>query len=191
MEEVVITVKVDRATAQMINTGRGTLDDVLVLRVENSKDFYLAVTTDYQRSCYGVSLEELVYTLGPIRSTRIPGLIRTWDDASPATKSAESSSAAVSAGSGARLSIPKELWRLVDALWTSGASREKDLFASHADPSEVAAIRDALDCGVDFPRASSHAYAEALVTFLQALPKPLIPSDMIPSVYTVNHRYLI
>ena len=46
----------------------------------------------------------------------------------------------------------------------------------------MAAIRNALDCGVDFPRSSSHSYAEALITFLQALPKPIIPTDMIPAI---------
>ena len=35
------------------------------------------------------------------------------------------------------LSIPKELWRLVDALWSGDALREKDLFVIDADPIEV------------------------------------------------------
>ena len=35
------------------------------------------------------------------------------------------------------LSIPKELWRLVDVLWSGDALREKDLFVMDADPIEV------------------------------------------------------
>ena len=35
------------------------------------------------------------------------------------------------------LSIPKELWRLIDALWSGNALREKDLFNSKADLQEV------------------------------------------------------
>jgi hypothetical protein len=38
---------------------------------------------------------------------------------------------------GSKLSIPKELWRLVDALWSGNALKEKDLFNSKADPAEV------------------------------------------------------
>lgn len=51
---------------------------------------------------------------------------------------------AVSGGSGSGssgvaplMSLPKELWRLVDALWMGDALREKDLFAVDADPIEV------------------------------------------------------
>ena len=152
------------------------MDDVLVLRIENSKDFYIPVTTDYQRSCYGMSLEELVYTHEPVRNTRLPGSLQQWEDVS---------TNGIPQPTSTRLSIPKELWRLVDALWSSGAVREKDLFSTHVDPADVAKIRNSLDCGVDFPRMESHVYAEALVSFLAALPKPIIPSDMCPSVYNV------
>jgi hypothetical protein len=34
--------------------------------------------------------------------------------------------------------IPKEIWRLIDALWNGRALKEKDLFVSaNADPKEV------------------------------------------------------
>ena len=82
-----------------------------------------------------------------------------------------------------KLGIPKELWRLVDALWNGKALLEKDLFQGTYDESEVAAIREALDTGVDFPpNCTPHAYVEAMTTFLASLAKPIIATDLYPNV---------
>jgi hypothetical protein len=43
-----------------------------VLRVEKSVDFYVAVSAKYERSCYGMSLQELVHTLQPVAATQLP-----------------------------------------------------------------------------------------------------------------------
>lgn len=189
---VKISVNVDKRTSQLINTAKETLDDVLMLRVENSKDFFVAVTAEFQRSCYGMSLEELVYTLVPVRQTRLPG-------ANTMSIAADDSTAnsVLGSGSAVKLSVPKELWRLVDALWslavgTGEAVREKDMFGGYADPIEVAAIRNALDCGLDFPvqphACSTRSFAQALVSFLQALPRPIVPTDMCPTSEVEAHE---
>jgi hypothetical protein len=44
----------------------------VVLRVEKSVDFYVAVSAKYSRSCYGMSLQELVHTLQPVATTLLP-----------------------------------------------------------------------------------------------------------------------
>lgn len=123
---VEVKVKVDRLTAQLINAGKETLEDIVVLRIERAKDMYIALSGEFQRSCYGVSLDELVCTLEPIRNTIIPvkiqpGQVNEANGGSNSLKQA----------------VPKELWRLIDALWTGGALREKDLFGETANEAEV------------------------------------------------------
>ena len=79
-----------------------------------------------------MSLEQLVCALDPVRNIPPPAFDHTQGyDLSQQNKSQPSQ----------QLSIPKELWRLVDALW-QGGMREKDLFASSAEPGEVQIIMD-------------------------------------------------
>lgn len=47
---------------------------------------------------------------------------------------------------------------------------------------QVTAIRSALDNGTDFPPCTPHSVCEALVSFLGALPQPLLPTESYPSV---------
>lgn len=70
--EVEVTVLVNTKAAQMLNAGKDSLEDLIVLRVEKSVDFYVAVSAKYERSCYGMSLQELVHTLEPVASTVLP-----------------------------------------------------------------------------------------------------------------------
>ena len=138
---------------------------------------YTPIEVDFLRSCYGVSLEELVSTQEPMRQTHLPAH-RKGRDADESTSSVIASDAR----GGQKLGIPKELWRLVDALWNGKALLEKDLFQAPQDPSEVAAKREALDCGLDFPHGCTpHAYLEALTSFLSSLPKPLLPPELYPA----------
>jgi hypothetical protein len=97
----------------------------LTLRVEKSIDQYIGIDIqEYQRSCYGLSLEELVSMPKPVRDTE------QFDAVEGAGETA--------AVAPATLSIPKELWRLVDALWSSsGAMQEAYLFAAPGIDEEV------------------------------------------------------
>jgi phosphatidylinositol-bisphosphatase len=86
------------------------------------------------------------------------------------------------------LTVPKEVWRLVDALAQGGdngvgnAMKEKDLFVDGlADADQVAAIRESLDCNTPLPICTPHALAQALVTLLASLPRPLLPVDIYPT----------
>lgn len=157
-----------------------SLEDLIILRVEKSIDFHVAVSATYERSCYGMSLQELVHTLQPVASTQLP--VQRYGALAAQMEHGDVGLAEHPAGEG-KLSIPKELWRLVDALWSSNALKEKDLFNSKADPAQVVAIRYALDHGRDFPVGiTPHSICEALVSFLGALPQPLLPPESYPSV---------
>lgn len=164
----------------------------MILRVERSLDSYIEVSAQYERSCYGVSLDELVTLMVPVATTPLPAadpefyLHQVPSPESGLSSTKEGSLAGNSSDAAqSRLSVPKELWRLIDALWSGRSLKEKDLFNSPADPTEVIAIRRALDHGTDFPaNLSPHSYVDCLTTFLKALPKPLLPPDLFPTVST-------
>ena len=158
---------------------------MLILRVENSFDMYTPIEVEFLRSSYGMSLDELVMTHEPVRRTALPAHRRGGDES---TAGGDDGAATTQ-----KLGVPKELWRLIDALWSGKALMEKDLFQAAADPAEVAAIREALDCGTDFPpHCTPHAYTEALTSLLAALPRPLLPPDLYPTVEVdeFTHRQL-
>lgn len=149
-----MSVLVNKETAQALNMGREvcvdntrlcrlfhlmyllqSLSDILVLRIENFNDFYINLSCGYARSCFGMHLEELVTATAavPVRSTPLPALgqLPGMTEAQQQTNnsiSSTASQAAVARG----LGVPKELWRLIDALWGGRAMREKDLFEFEA-----------------------------------------------------------
>jgi len=181
--DITLTVRVDKKTAQLLNLGRELLDDVLVLRVENSGDFFVSVAATFLRSCYGMSLEELIYTPQPARETRLPALA-----AGGAKGNADLLEPPPAPQGAPKQTVPKEIWRLADAIHNGGhngpgnALKEKNVFVSgDADAGEVAAVREALDCGLPLPVCSPHALATALLTLLGALPRPVLPPELCPS----------
>jgi len=123
-----VTVLVDTQSAHALNAGKDVLEDLIILRIEQSVDFHVIVSAAYQRSCFGTSLIELVRTPDPMVHT-----VQLTERAKTDTR------APISSGEDGQeeMSIPKELWRLVDGLWSGSALREKDLFNSKSDPLEV------------------------------------------------------
>ncbi len=57
--EIALTVHIDRRTAQPLNTGQDTFDDILIFKVENGPDFFITVSGDYLKSCFGSTVEYL------------------------------------------------------------------------------------------------------------------------------------
>ena len=124
------TVTIDFATASILNSGNGTLNDILILRLEKGRDYYISLTGNYARSCFGMTLDELVMYNVPIRSVPLD-----------AEKRAESGIAA-----NASLCIPKELWRILDSLNERGLNYP-DLFSVPGLEKECREIRECLDTG--------------------------------------------
>ena len=115
------------------------MDDILVLRIENCNDFYVNISGSYLRSCFGISLEELLCLQQAVRSTRppaSPGAVALQSGTGEQSQSPTSQPEYASAP-GARLSVPKEVWRLVDALCNGGGITEADLFIEDAAAEEV------------------------------------------------------
>lgn len=183
-----VSICVDKLTAQALNLGKDTLQDMIILRIENSNDYFVDIKAEYERSCYGMALEELVMTLQPVSTVPLPSsnfeeyIERQREMLLNATMNDPNS----------RLSIPKELWRLVDALWSGNALKEKDLFSMPGDSTEIRSIRYAIDHGSDFPVCSPHSLVESVTTFLAALPKPLIPVELYPLVkFSLSSFFLL
>lgn len=140
--EIAFIINVDRATAPELNSGQDKLDDILVLHLENGKDYFILISGNYMKSSFGCSLNQLVRYPHPVRD-------------SPALPETEKF---------VKLKIPKELWRIVDYLYKN-ALEEEDLFLESGDQEEIEAIREALDTGSEFNKIENiHSMAETLVT---------------------------
>ena len=90
--------------------------DILILHLENGKDYFITVGGKFLVSSFGNTLEFLTRTPQPVRTT---SPLFPNPSLSPATRGTPAQPATdVSAEQ--RLSIPKELWRLVDYLYKKG-----------------------------------------------------------------------
>lgn len=184
--EITFTALVDLKTAQGLSAGQDLLDDILILRLENGQDFFLSVNGTYARSAFGMSLEELTNCHEPVRSLPLPSagwvpptaVTTTTGGSKPTTTAAPASAAPPSAG-GPALSVPKELWRLVDAIYRQGLT-EKDLFILPGIATEVQSVREALDTGAELSQVSVHSLTEVLMSFLTSLATPVVPGRLLP-----------
>jgi len=176
-EEVTIkiTITVDNAAARTLNRAEDILDDILILRLENGRDFYVTVRADYARSCFGMGLEELVTYAEPIRTVPLDSVKRV-EHHTPDR---------VAASRSAALCIPKELWRIVDAIYSKGIG-ERDIFLLPGLDQEVRDIRECLDTGAEFGEFRVHSMAETLLSFLSDLDTPVIHPEVLPGVADVS-----
>uniref|UniRef100_A0A7S4P4K0 Rho-GAP domain-containing protein n=1 Tax=Paramoeba aestuarina TaxID=180227 RepID=A0A7S4P4K0_9EUKA len=156
-----LTVLVDKETAPALNMGNDKLEDIVIFHIENGKDYFINVTGDYNKTCFSCPLDYLTRFRSPIRT------------------------GAMDQG-GDRLSIPKELWRIVDHLFRTG-TEEEDLFLMSGVDTEMEQIRECLDTGKSFDDMAfnPHSMAEALIRFFEYLPKPVIPPHLIPKLLQV------
>ncbi len=138
--------------ASDLGLGRDKLDDILVLHLEQGKDYFITLQGRYLQSCFGCLLDQLVRIPQPIRGAS--GLLKPEDS----------------------LRIPKELWQLADWLYRYGLN-EPDIFLQRGIPEEMASVREFLDTGTgSIPTSfSPHSVAETMLDFLRALSQPVIP----------------
>ena len=152
---ITVTAHVTRDTSSPLMTGEDVLEDIIIFGLDNGRDFFISVAGEYRRSAVGCSIEYLVNHPAPIRLTLV---------SSPSPPSVASV-----------LSLPKEIWRLVDHLYQNGMDTPGLFFASGVQ-TEVEALIDALDTGGDLPaNASIHSVAECFAYFLKNTAQPLFP----------------
>mmetsp|Transcript_6235 Transcript_6235/g.9051 ORF Transcript_6235/g.9051 Transcript_6235/m.9051 type:complete len:807 (-) Transcript_6235:128-2548(-) len=167
-EEAIIkfTISINNAVADALSSGRELLEDIIILRLENGRDYYITVTGKYARSCFGMSVDELVLYSDPIRSVPLDPIRRA--------ERYGTNQAAV-------LCVPKELWRIVDAIFEKGL-QENGLFVTPGLQDEVVRIRECLDTGAKFGDFEIHSMAEVLISFLRSLSLPIVPKDLFPTL---------
>jgi len=165
-----VSITINNNTAQQLNSGGEILNEILVLRLENGRDYYITVKASYARSCFGMTLDELVLYKDPIRQVPLDAIERAqmYSDDGPSKASNA-------------LCIPKELWRVVDAVYDKGL-QHPDLFIAAGNPEEIKLIREALDTGSAFPQASVHSYVNCFLDFLSSLSVPVVTSALFPAV---------
>ncbi|GAB5362676.1 hypothetical protein AAMO2058_000818100 [Amorphochlora amoebiformis] len=162
-----INAHVTAKTASELNQGTGKLQTMLVFRLkcgrkdDLGKDYYITINGTYLRSAYGCSLEYLVRNPMPVRAV------------DPNTKVHPESV----------LTLPKELWRLVDYIYRKGMD-EEDLFLTSGDENEIGDIRECLDTGRGFSSFGIHSMAEAFIQFLVSLKNPVFPMKFIDEMHS-------
>ncbi|EEY59786.1 inositol polyphosphate 5-phosphatase, putative [Phytophthora infestans T30-4] len=160
--EICITALVDVNVAHGLTSGEESLDDTMILRVENGRDYFLVVSGQYANSCFGSSLEQLVSCSEPIRHAKFT-----------AARSPAASVFSVWVGGA---TVPKELWRMVNDIYEN-YMHEKNLFVEAGSKAEILQLREALDTGSPFPEHSGYSTAELLVRWLQALRQSVVPDE--------------
>lgn len=191
--EICITALIETTVAHGLTRGDETLDDTMILRVENGRDYFLVVSGQYAPSCFGTSLEQLVACVEPIRCTslttaRTPSasVFSVWVGG---TTGVDATSILASQGPPDASSVPvpktqkvpKELWRMVNDLYTHSL-QEKNLFVEAGNKDEMVHLREALDTCRPFPPHSGYSTAELLVRWLQALRQSVVPDDVLALV---------
>ncbi|XP_016894929.1 inositol polyphosphate 5-phosphatase OCRL isoform X3 [Cynoglossus semilaevis] len=175
--EIYLEVYVSKDSVTLLNSGEDAIEDILVLHLDRGKDFFLTITGNYLSSCFGTSLETLCRMKKPIREIPITKLIDL-------ERSKMNFLMADGAGTDDKpLKIPKELWILVNHLYTKACDQE-DLFQTPGLQEELQSIIDCLDTSIpDSLPGCNHSVAEALLIFLEAVPEPVV-------CYELYHRCL-
>ncbi|KAG8952901.1 hypothetical protein FRC04_003352 [Tulasnella sp. 424] len=148
--DVELTVNPDYKTAGALNKG-ANIRDMLVIHVENGRDYFVSVAGNFRRTCLGNDLSWLASLSDPVR------------DIDPST---------VNDNHGP--SAPKEVMRLVSWLMSNAATEER-LFL---EPGSKDESLKALDTGTEFPESKSPTFTlsvgEALLELLKSLREPVV-----------------
>ncbi|KAL0973658.1 hypothetical protein UPYG_G00207980 [Umbra pygmaea] len=187
--EIYLEVYVSKDTVTLLNSGEDSIEDILVLHLDRGKDYFITIMGNYLPSCFGTSLETLCRMKKPIREIPITKLIDLGEDSyMEKEKSRMSYLMLDSAGTEDKpLKIPKEVWLLVNHLFTKSCQQE-DLFQTPGLQDELQSIIDCLDTSIpESIPGCNHSVAEALLIFLEALPEPVVCYELYQRSLDCSH----
>ncbi|KAF8241111.1 DNase I-like protein [Tricholoma matsutake] len=92
---ITLTAYVDTNSASKLNVGPKNLSWTLILRIIMGKDYFISITGEYQYTCFGNKLSNLIRLRGPVR----PLELATPDDLHPASRP---------------INAPREIMRLIN-----------------------------------------------------------------------------
>ncbi|XP_026136257.1 inositol polyphosphate 5-phosphatase OCRL-1-like isoform X2 [Carassius auratus] len=178
--EIFLEVYVSKDSVTLLNSGEDRIEDILVLHLDRGKDYFITVAGNYLPCCFGTSLETLCRMKKPIREIPITKLI----DLEKARMNFLLDSAETE---DKPLKIPKEVWLLVNHLYTK-ACQQEDLFQTPGLQEELQNIIDCLDTSIpESIPGSNHSVAEALLIFLEALPEPVLCYELYQRCLECSH----
>jgi len=94
--EINITCLVTKEHSFGFQIGIESLEEIIILKLENGRDYFITMRGTYAKSCFGTNLHYLVNTPEPVRYSHLQPPEEV-------------------------LSIPKELWRMVDFIFRTGS----------------------------------------------------------------------
>lgn len=153
-----ITVLVDENTAYKLNTERDRLEEVLVIRVKDGPDCFIALRGHWHKTCICNSLTNLAKARG-IRSSF------------------------ESAGAEQSSSIPKEVYRICHYI-TSSQRTDLRLFTRRAVAGHINSLQDCLDLDIAWPQNIKEddmisGLCELLIAILSNLDAPVIDPELL------------
>uniref|UniRef100_A0A671Q5W7 phosphoinositide 5-phosphatase n=1 Tax=Sinocyclocheilus anshuiensis TaxID=1608454 RepID=A0A671Q5W7_9TELE len=152
--EIFLEVYVSKDSVTLLNSGEDKIEDILVLHLDRGKDYFITVAGNYLPSCFGTSLETLCRMKKPIREIPITKLIDL-----------------VSAGTEDKpLKIPKEVWLLVNHLYTKACQQVNKIKINSWFSSKRQLVSQ-------LPRAHRNVF-RYLMAFLRELLKHSIDSNL-------------
>ncbi|XP_030001079.1 inositol polyphosphate 5-phosphatase OCRL isoform X2 [Sphaeramia orbicularis] len=187
--EIYLEVYVSKDSVTLLNSGEDSIEDILVLHLDRGKDYFITISGNYLPSCFGTSLETLCRMKKPIREIPITKLIDLGEDSYMEKEKSKMSFLMVDGASteDKPLKIPKEVWILVNHLFTKSCDQE-DLFQTPGLQEELQTIIDCLDTSIpDSIPGCNHSVAEALLIFLEALPEPVVCYELYQRCLDCSH----
>ncbi|KAK1987579.1 endonuclease/Exonuclease/phosphatase [Colletotrichum cereale] len=115
----------DMSHVRALNDGRASLEDILVLRVEDGRDHFIPVRASWLPTCFGRSIEELI---------RVPdGGIRAF-----LKSRAKNGSSSIPYDLDVHCAAPKELFKLTEAVetMTARAIADANMIEEHVVPAD-------------------------------------------------------
>ncbi|XP_051774268.1 inositol polyphosphate 5-phosphatase OCRL isoform X1 [Ctenopharyngodon idella] len=186
--EIFLEVYVSKDSVTLLNSGEDKIEDILVLHLDRGKDYFITVSGNYLPSCFGTSLETLCRMKKPIREIPVTKLIDLGEDSCMEKEKSRMYSLLDSSGTEDKpLKIPKEVWLLVNHLYTK-ACQQEDLFQTPGLQDELQSIIDCLDTSIpESIPGCNHSVAEALLIFLEALPEPVLCYELYQRCLDCSH----
>ncbi len=151
-----IKIHVNFENAAKLNFQQDDLNDILILHTKNGKDHFISINAEWQVSSFGNDLDVLCRLRRPARSLSskdcsvLKGAIfkMLQENSDPGT-SVMLPEMHELIDMKKKLSVPKEIWRLVDFIYRYGMDVDH-IFQTRGDPETMEYIIECLDNGMDF-----------------------------------------
>lgn len=116
-EKVVLhfEIMIDSTISAPFNEGKQEIRDILVLRLENGKDFFIDINGKYIPTCFGMKLEQLAQMTVPIQE--VISSSKSSSSLTSSTSNNNTNSQDQQQQQQQQVNLPKELWRMLTFLW--------------------------------------------------------------------------